>query len=382
MDLNTTTYQEMYNGSIVIIDPEAEWAPPICTQDPTYYKGEIGFTVTGTHKLAQDKPTVTVVIPRDYILSDKRRSDILKRLEYYLRGMEENTSTYKEMYDGKAICITPSTAWDGHGPEPKEIRDNTYWHEDGISSFTVEESNKLSKDVPTVTWQIPCDRIGISEITDTCADFCLRRFKRYIDELNSELYNRSRPDNENGRFYLCDPNGEVLTRNTAYFALCPQKDYENGGGSTVYLLRDGVERPPKMCLCDTPNGSYLVAFCVMGGIFAEGIDLVGDKLIGAVIVGIGIPQLSYEREAIAAYYQDKYEMGKEYAYLYPGMNRVFQAAGRVIRREDDRGVIVLIDDRFRDPLYKKSLPGLWSGVRFIGNPKELKEELEAFWKEG
>ena len=79
MDLNTTTYQEMYNGSIIIIDPDADWAPPICTQDPTYYKGEIGFTVTGTHKLAQDKPTVTVVIPRDYILSDKRRSDILKR---------------------------------------------------------------------------------------------------------------------------------------------------------------------------------------------------------------------------------------------------------------------------------------------------------------
>ena len=143
-----------------------------------------------------------------------------------------------------------------------------------------------------------------------------------------------------------------------------------------------AEREEFLRELDTPDGSYLVAFCVMGGIFAEGIDLVGDKLIGAVVVGIGIPQLSYEREAIAAYYQDKYEMGKEYAYLYPGMNRVFQAAGRVIRREDDRGVIVLIDDRFRDPLYKKSLPGLWSGVRFIGNPKELKEELEAFWKEG
>ena len=143
-----------------------------------------------------------------------------------------------------------------------------------------------------------------------------------------------------------------------------------------------AEREEFLRALDTPDGSYLVAFCVMGGIFAEGIDLVGDKLIGAVVVGIGIPQLSYEREAIAAYYQDKYEMGKEYAYLYPGMNRVFQAAGRVIRREDDRGVIVLIDDRFRDPLYKKSLPGLWSGVRFIGNPKELKEELEAFWKEG
>jgi len=128
------------------------------------------------------------------------------------------------------------------------------------------------------------------------------------------------------------------------------------------------------------SDSYLVAFCVMGGIYAEGIDLAGDSLIGAVIVGIGLPSLSYEREAIAAYYQDKYEEGKQYAYIYPGINRVFQAAGRVIRREDDRGVIVLIDDRFDDPIYKKSLPKLYSGVRFIGTAKELRDELDKFWK--
>ena len=127
--------------------------------------------------------------------------------------------------------------------------------------------------------------------------------------------------------------------------------------------------------------SYLVAFCVMGGIYSEGIDLAGDSLIGAVIVGIGIPSLSYEREAIAEYYQEKYEEGKQYAYIYPGMNRVFQAAGRVIRREDDRGVIVLIDDRFDDPIYKKSLPSLWSGVRFIDDAKRLKELLDEFWRE-
>ena len=126
--------------------------------------------------------------------------------------------------------------------------------------------------------------------------------------------------------------------------------------------------------------SYLIAFCVMGGIYSEGIDLAGDSLIGAVIIGIGIPALSYEREAIAAYYEEKYEEGKQYAYVYPGMNRVFQAAGRVIRREDDRGVIVLIDDRFDDPIYKKSLPALWEGVKFIGSPKDLKAELEEFWK--
>ena len=126
--------------------------------------------------------------------------------------------------------------------------------------------------------------------------------------------------------------------------------------------------------------NYLIAFCVMGGIYSEGIDLAGDSLIGAVIVGIGMPALSYEREAMAEYYQEKYEEGKQYAYIYPGMNRVFQAAGRVIRREDDRGVIVLIDDRFDDPLYKKSLPKLWEGVRFIGSARDLKAELEEFWR--
>ena len=131
---------------------------------------------------------------------------------------------------------------------------------------------------------------------------------------------------------------------------------------------------------NTEDG-YLVAFCVMGGIFAEGIDLVGDSLIGAVVVGIGLPQLSYEREAIAAYFDDRYEAGREFAYIYPGMNRVLQAAGRVIRREEDRGVIVLIDDRFDDPIYKKSLPKLWRGVQFIADPKELKDSLEQFWRE-
>ena len=127
--------------------------------------------------------------------------------------------------------------------------------------------------------------------------------------------------------------------------------------------------------------SYLVGFCVMGGIYSEGVDLSGESLIGAVIVGIGIPSLSYEREAIQEYYAEKYEMGKEYAYIYPGMNRVFQAAGRVIRREDDRGIIVLIDDRFDDPIYKKSLPKLWEGVKFISDAKELREELDEFWSD-
>ena len=129
------------------------------------------------------------------------------------------------------------------------------------------------------------------------------------------------------------------------------------------------------------NPNYLVGFCVMGGIYSEGIDLVGDSLIGAVVIGIGMPSLSYEREAIAEYFEEKYESGKQYAYVYPGMNRVFQAAGRVIRRENDRGVIVLIDDRFRDPIYKKSIPSLWRGMGYISDAKALNERLAEFWRE-
>lgn len=124
---------------------------------------------------------------------------------------------------------------------------------------------------------------------------------------------------------------------------------------------------------------YLVGFAVLGGIYAEGIDLVGRSLIGAVVVGIGMPSLSYEREAMAEYFEEKFEAGRQYAYIYPGMNRVLQAAGRVIRTESDRGVIVLIDDRFDDPLYKKSIPALWRGMEYVGDAKELQERIKKFW---
>jgi DNA excision repair protein ERCC-2 len=126
--------------------------------------------------------------------------------------------------------------------------------------------------------------------------------------------------------------------------------------------------------------SYLVGFSVLGGIYSEGVDFAGESLIGCVIVGIGMPQLSYEREAMTAYYQDKFEEGKQFAYIYPGINRVLQAAGRVIRDESDRGVVVLIDDRFDDPLYKTVIPNLWKGMRFISDAKELRGRLDDFWQ--
>jgi DNA excision repair protein ERCC-2 len=104
----------------------------------------------------------------------------------------------------------------------------------------------------------------------------------------------------------------------------------------------------------------LVGFAVMGGFFAEGIDLVGDCLSAAAIISVGIPMICPERELIRRYYQQKVGAGFDFAYKYPAINRVLQAAGRVIRSETDKGVILLIDERFSKPDYAKLLPAHWN----------------------
>lgn len=170
----------------------------------------------------------------------------MKRLKNKILSMEPNTTTYKAMYEGSMTIIDPASTM-----PPYVDYSSTYYNEN--IGFDISTTHKLAQDKPTVVISIPCATLGI-DIPDKStesveADFCLRAFKKYIDELNEELYNRSRPDNENGKYYLCAPGGEIIKRNTAYFALCPQKDYTNGSGSTVYLLSDGISRPPLMCLC-------------------------------------------------------------------------------------------------------------------------------------
>ncbi|RHA46321.1 MULTISPECIES: ATP-dependent DNA helicase [Blautia] len=122
----------------------------------------------------------------------------------------------------------------------------------------------------------------------------------------------------------------------------------------------------------------LVGFCVMGGIFSEGIDLIGDRLIGTAVVGTGLPQVSCEREILKDYYDEKGEQGFDYAYRYPGMNKVLQAAGRVIRTKEDTGTILLLDERFLNRDYRNLFPGEWSnaGTCTLGN---VEKYLQAFW---
>ena len=128
----------------------------------------------------------------------------------------------------------------------------------------------------------------------------------------------------------------------------------------------------------TETQETLVGFVVMGGIFGEGIDLTGEKLSGAAIVGPGLPGISLERRLIRDYFDHHLNMGFEYAYLYPGMIRVLQAAGRVIRSENDRGAILLIGQRFATSPYRDLLPDEWHSVR-VREKNQFEEILKTFW---
>ncbi len=123
----------------------------------------------------------------------------------------------------------------------------------------------------------------------------------------------------------------------------------------------------------------MIAFAVMGGIFAEGVDLPGSRLSGAIIVGVGLPQLSAERDLISRYYKERNGRGFEYAYQLPGLNRVMQAAGRVIRTETDRGFVLLLDDRFLHRRYRDQYPAEWQHYRKVGSPAEVSEIITEFW---
>lgn len=121
-----------------------------------------------------------------------------------------------------------------------------------------------------------------------------------------------------------------------------------------------------------------VGFCVMGGIFSEGIDLKSNRLIGAVIVGTGLPMVCNERELFRGYFDEKNGRGFDYAYLYQGMNKVLQSAGRVIRTKEDRGTILLLDDRFLNPQYYQLFPKEWFPFEPVNQNKMIKM-LTDFW---
>lgn len=127
------------------------------------------------------------------------------------------------------------------------------------------------------------------------------------------------------------------------------------------------------------NEKSLIGLAVLGGVFGEGIDLTGERLDGVIIVGVGLPGINDERNLIRDYYKDKYE-GYKYAYMYPGMNKVMQAVGRVIRTEEDKGMVLLVDERYNEEAYKVIFPTEWSHAQYINNSQDLHDQLTTFWR--
>ena len=128
------------------------------------------------------------------------------------------------------------------------------------------------------------------------------------------------------------------------------------------------------------DGKPLLGFAVLGGVFGEGVDLTGESLIGVAVVSPGLPQIGPRQEQLRDYFEETRGAGFDYAYRYPGMNKVLQAAGRVIRTPQDRGVVLLIDDRFLAPDTRRLMPPHWEHLRVVDSADAWKDELAAFWK--
>lgn len=166
----------------------------------------------------------------------------MKRLKNKILSMEANTQTYSAMYEGSMI-VHPYTS----GELPWEEYDSTYYREE--IGYHIERTHKLALDKPTITVSIPVRLLGITEASTAGADYCLRAFLPYIEELNEPLYNRNRPDSEKGKYYCYSPGGEVLMRNSSYFKVCYKKDYRVGSGNVVYQIPPEEAGEPELCLC-------------------------------------------------------------------------------------------------------------------------------------
>ena len=179
-----------------------------------------------------------------------------------------------------------------------------------------------------------------------------------------------------GNYLAFFPSYRFLEEVWEVFMELPQEQIEVAVQSQYMTEQEREEFLKKF---EQERAHSLIGFCVMGGVFSEGIDLTEDKLIGAMIIGTGLPQVCLERELLKYYFDRKNLNGFDYAYLYPGMNKVLQSAGRVIRTDQDRGVIALLDERFMDRRCQEVFPREWNDFQ-ICNSENIEEKIAKFWK--
>ncbi|MBR4960234.1 MAG: hypothetical protein IKY52_04995 [Clostridia bacterium] len=263
----------MYNGLLQVYDPTTDDTYP--DWEPIYWQNDVSYEISPSYRNAPEMPDIRIAIPFDRLYKDAKENVYLKRLTWYFLQMEHSTTTYQykdieaspprniSVYAGKMVYLPIPI-----DQEPEFEYDSTYWRKD--ISYTLEEPDKLHKGCPSVVVGIPEEKFLPPELTErmhengeelpvgyvytnpyttAAADYCLRRIAKYFDPLNAELDNRSRPVEENGFYYVHRPDSSVLPRNSAYFARCATKYYENVSGCRVRQLPDDKLTPPRPCLC-------------------------------------------------------------------------------------------------------------------------------------
>ena len=233
------------------------------------------------------------------------------------------------------------------------------------------------------------DKRGLYIGSDVTSKYTRRSEMEYYN-IASYIYETVK--NRHGNYMIFFPSHaflrEVYDSFMEYFAedeieCIVQEDYMNERSREEFLSRFtgnedcNLENVIHMDI-EVEEEKILLGFCVMGGIFSEGIDLKNDSLIGAIIVGTGLPQVCHEREILKKYFDGWGENGFDYAYRYPGMNKVLQAAGRVIRTMDDVGIVVLLDERFLNPAYQRLFPREWNNYEVV-TTKQIAARVEKFW---
>lgn len=174
----------------------------------------------------------------------------------------------------------------------------------------------------------------------------------------------------------------VFLPSYAYMKQVAQRFQEAFGNIFISVQKSGMKEEEKQEFLqqfDTTEELH-VLFCVLGGMFSEGIDLKGDKLIGTIIIGVGLPQVNPQLDLLREHFDVDKQRGFAYAYQYPGMNKVLQAAGRVIRTHSDTGIVLLIDERFTTPFYQRLLPAHMRPFQVINDPDQLHENIKQFWE--
>lgn len=221
---------------------------------------------------------------------------------------------------------------------------------------------------------------------------------RYSRRTDTEYYNIARYIDEivkkrHGNYMIFFPSHAFLRKiyeiyedsflDRSYMQCVIQEDHMDEGEREEFLKRFSGNEDCDLSAAilmdiETEEERTLLGFCVLGGIFSEGIDLKNDSLIGAVIVGTGLPQVCNEREILKNYFDEKGGRGFDYAYSYPGMNKVLQAAGRVIRTAEDIGIIALLDERFLLNSYQKMFPREWEHFEVV-TVEQAAKRVERFW---